>query len=245
MLRRPIFCVPRSDAVRRAAQYLSRIGLPVTYKAAPDVSHILLPVPSFTAGDGFLAHLLTDLPEGVIVSGGYLESPLLHGYRTVDFLNDPYYLAENAAITSSCAITMLKSNGIHMLKGIRILVIGWGRIGKCLCRLLEKDGAEITVAVRKDADRAMIRALGCRSISIEDAKQELFHYDAILNTVPEMVLPEMDTKPDAIILELASRPGMRGENIIDARGLPGKMAPERSGELIAKTFIRLSLGKEQ
>ena len=245
MLRRHILCVPRSDAVHRAAQYLSGIGLPVTYKAAPDISHILLPVPSFAAGDGFLAHLLADVPDNVVISGGFLDRPLLGSYRTIDFLKDPFYLAQNAAITASCAITMLKSNTACALKDIRILIVGWGRIGKCLCRLFEKEGARVTVAVRKEADRAMIQALGCRGISIEDAKQELSHYDAILNTVPEMVLPEMDTKPDAIILEQASRPGMRGENIIDARGLPGKMAPERSGELIAKTFIRLSLGKEQ
>ena len=59
-----------------------------------------------------------------------------------------------------------------------------------------------------------------------------------------MVLPDMNTKADAVILELASKPGMAGANIIDARGLPSKMAPAASGELIAKTFIRLSLGKE-
>ena len=44
-----------------------------------------------------------------------------------------------------------------------------------------------------------------------------------------------------LLLELASRPGMSGSKIIDGRGLPGKMAPVRSGRLIAETFIRLSL----
>lgn len=242
MLRRPILCVTRSEAIRCAAQYLANAGLPITYKAAPDISHVLLPVPSFAAGDSYLAHLLTDLPDDAVISGGFLDTPLLHGRQTVDFLKDPYYLAENAAITASCAIRMLNRTSFS---GYRVLVLGWGRIGKCLCRLLEREGADLTVAVRKDADRAMIQALGIRSISIEDARQELYHYDAILNTVPEMILPHMDSKPGAVILELASNPGMRGANIVDARGLPGRMAPEASGELIAKTFIRLSLRKEQ
>ena len=245
MLRRPILVVPRSDAVHYAAQYLADIGLPVTRKAAPDISHVLLPVPSFATGESYLAHLLTDLPDDVLVSGGFLDTPLLHSYRTIDFLKDPYYLARNAAITASCAVRMLKDRGLHSLKDRQILVIGWGRIGKCLCRLLDHEGASLTVAVRKDTDRAMIRALGFRGISIEGAKQELRRYDAILNTVPEMVLPDIDVKPDAVILELASKAGMGGANIIDARGLPGKMAPQESGELIANTFIRLSLGKEQ
>ena len=244
MIRRPILCVQRSEAIRYAAQYLAGLGLHVTFKPAPDIAHILLPVPSFNAGYSYLPHLLADLPDDVVVSGGFLDNPLLSGLRTVDFLKDPYYLAANAAITASCAIRMLRDRGCSLSKGSRILLIGWGRIGKCLCRLLDKAGAEISVAVRKDTDRAIIRALGLRSISIEDAKQELYRYDAILNTVPVMVLPNMDVKPDAVILELASKPGMSGAGILDARGLPGKMAPEQSGELIARTFIRLSLGKE-
>ena len=242
MLRRPILCVPRSDAVRSAAQYLADAGLPLTYKPAPDISHVLLPVPSFGNGEGYLAHLLTDLPADAIISGGFLDTPLLQGYQTIDFLKDPYYLAENAAITASCAIRMLDRIS---LKGSRVLIVGWGRIGKCLCRLLDAEGADLSVAVRKYADRAMIRALGWRGISIEDARQELHHYDAILNTVPEMVLPDMDVKANAVILELASKSGMSGGHIINARGLPAKMAPEATGRLIAKTFVRLSLGKEQ
>ena len=50
----------------------------------------------------------------------------------------------------------------------------------------------------------------------------------------------MVTKADAVAVELASTPGMAGDNIISALGLPGKMAPESSGKLIAETFLRLS-----
>lgn len=239
-----ILCLQRSEAIRYAARLLSDIGLEVTHKAAPDITHMLLPVPSFPTGDEYLAHLLADLPEDVTISGGNLHSGLLRTYRTVDFLKDPYYLAENAAITASCAIEIVEKRRGTSLSGCPVLVIGWGRIGKCLCRLLNEAGAKVTVAARKDADRAMIRALGCRSIPIGDAAAELMRYQVILNTVPAMVLPDMVTRDDAVILELASKPGMSGSNIIDARGLPSKMAPTASGKLIAETFIRLSLGKE-
>jgi len=240
-----VLCIPRSEAVRRAGEYLSEMGLHVTRKAAPDVTHLLLPVPSFPTGDEYLAHILADLPENVIVSGGNLSSLLLKNYAAVDFLQDPYYLAENAAITASCALKIVESKLNDQLPGHTVLIVGWGRIGKCLCRLFEKKGAAVTVAVRKDTDRAMIAALGCRGISIEDAAKETGRYDVIINTVPAMVLPEMDAKVDAVILELASRPGMSGNNIIDCRGLPNKMAPAESGRLIANTFIRLVLGEEE
>lgn len=240
-----ILCIPRSEAARRAGEYLSEMGLHVTRKAAPDVTHLLLPVPSFPAGDGYLPHILADLPENVIVSGGNLSSLLLKNYATVDFLQDPYYLAENAAITAACALEIVENKLKAPLDGREILIVGWGRIGKCLCRLFEKRGSVVTVAARKDSDRAMIRVLGCRSVSIDGAAKHLQHYDVIVNTVPVLVLPDMDAKADAVILELASKPGMSGGNIINGRGLPGKMAPEASGRLIAETFVRLSLGKEE
>lgn len=245
MVQGTIVCIERSEAVRQAAKELRELGLPVVSKAAPDASYVLLPVPSFPNGDGYLAHILADLPDDVIISGGNLHSELLRSYRTVDFLKDPYYLAENAAITASAAMGIIQKRLKRPLSGCAVLVIGWGRIGKCLWKILREAGAHVTVAVRKDADRAMIRALGSRSISIADAAGELMRYGVIVNTAPEMVLPDMVTQPDCVVLELASQPGMSGANIIDGRGLPGKLAPKASGKLIARTFIRLTLGKEQ
>ena len=244
MFKGTILCLPRSEAIRHAQMYLSEMGLRITQKPAPDISHVLLPVPSFSSSDEYLAHILGALPDDVIISGGNLTSPLLEGYATVDFLQDPYYLAQNAAITASCALQIAESERGMSLDGCAALVVGWGRIGKCLCRLLEKEGANITVAARKDSDRAMVTALGCRSISIEAAAAESDRYDVIMNTAPALVLPNIKQKEGAVTLELASKPGMSGKNILNCRGLPGKMAPEVSGRLIAETFVRLSLGKE-
>lgn len=241
MFKGTVLCVQRSEAIRHAAEYLSGLGISVTEKCDPDVTHLLLPVPSFSGGDEYLAHLLTKLPDDVIISGGNLNSPLLEGYVAVDFLQDPYYLADNAAITAECAVQILENKFGCSLAGKRALIIGWGRIGKCLGVLLQKQGADVTIAARKSADLAMVRALGYRSIHISETAEETGRYDMILNTVPVLLFPNIAAKPEAVILELASKPGMTGENIISARGLPGKLAPAKSGKLIAETFIRLSL----
>ena len=129
MLQGTVLCVQRSEAIRYATRFLADMGISVTEKCAPDVSHILLPVPSFSKGDEYLAHLLTKLPDDVIISGGNLNSPLLEGYCCVDFLQDPYYLADNAAITAECAIKILEKQLETDLKNNQVLVIGWGRIG--------------------------------------------------------------------------------------------------------------------
>ena len=88
---------------------------------------------------------------------------------------------------------------------------------------------------------AMIHALGYRSLNLQDAAVELPRFDLILNTIPVLLFPQAVIKDGAIVLELASKPGITGPAVIDARGLPGKLAPEQSGKLIAKTFIRLSI----
>jgi len=63
----------------------------------------------------------------------------------------------------------------------------------------------------------------------------LQNYRVIYNTVPSMVFP--DTPKDALKIDLASKLGLGGEDVIWARGLPGKKAPESSGALIARSII--------
>ena len=58
----------------------------------------------------------------------------------------------------------------------------------------------------------------------------------ILNTVPVMVLPNCHER--CLKIDLASMPGIGGEDVLWARGLPGKDAPEASGELIARTVLK-------
>ena len=240
MFKGTVLCIPRSDAVRVAATILSELGICITRKCEPDVTHVLLPVPSFPNGDEYLAHYLTELPDDVIISGGNLTSPLLEQYITVDFLQDPWYLAENAAITADCALQIIERE-IPATDGCKVLVLGWGRIGKCISRLLQRKGFDVTVAARNHQDLAMLKALGYSFVATSDADSEISRYNLIVNTVPELILPNAGAKTEGLILELASKPGITGGNIITARGLPGKMAPERSGKLIAETFIRLSI----
>ena len=234
-----ILCIPRNDAIVHAETYLADAGFHVIRTPAPDVTHLLLPVPSFPTGDGYLAHILGDLPEHVIVCGGNLSSHLLENHCTVDFLADSYYLCENAAITARCAVKLLQSK--ISISGCRVLILGWGRIGKCLGFLLRDLGAEVSISARKPEDLALIKALGFSSIPTHTVYKETHRFDSILNTVPAMILPECNWNNTCIPIELASSPGMCGDGIISARGLPGRLAAAESGRLIAETFLRLAI----
>lgn len=241
-----------SGALRHAGEYLTRQGYNIERHPGPNITHLLLPVPSLEAdgrikGGADLAELLSQLPENITVIGGNLSHPCLQGYKTVDFLQDPLYLAQNAAITAHCAVKVALARLPVTLQGCPVLVIGWGRIGKCLAALLKAMGAMVTVAARKESDRAMLRALGYETEVTDKLSFGLTRYRVIFNTVPLTVLTKEKVcfcSPDCLKIDLASKLGIVGEDVIWARGLPGKDAPETSGNLIARTCIRLAAGKE-
>ena len=200
-------CPPGNAATEYAAGYLTEAGVCVTDSPGPETTHLLLPVPTRS---------FDDLPEDVVIVGGNLHC--LPGYKTIDLLKDPEYLAQNAAITARCAIGLIGKE----LADLPVLILGWGRIGKCLGKFLADAGAKVTIAARQAADVALISALGYEGVFIHQAAPLLPKFGAVLNTVPAMVLPAFQCAPDCVLLELASRPGMAGNHIITASGLPGK-----------------------
>ncbi len=241
-----------APALLAAGDYLARRGENVTYEPSRDVTHLVLNVPSFDPS-GLLKggihpeDVLSQLPNNVAVIGGNLEQACLSGRPCIDLLSDPQYLAINAAITADCAIRIAAANLPVVLSSCPMLIIGWGRIGKCLACKLKSAGAEVTVAARKETDRATVLSLGMLSRNTENLDFGLSHYRVIFNTVPVPVLTARQTgncRKDCIKIDLASRQGILCDDVIWARGLPGKDAPESSGKLIAKTILRLTEGKE-
>lgn len=225
-----------------AIRQLTNAGCHFAHSAGQAVTHLLLPVPSLDAdgsikGGEPLAGLLQKLPQDIRVIGGNLPEI---GRQTYDLLKDPGYVAENAYITAHCAVRLILDRLPMPLRGQKVLVIGWGRIGKCLAALLKGLEAAVTVAARKETDRAMLRALGYGTVPIEGLCSD--GYRVILNTVPVMVLPQCNDK--CLKIDLASKPGIGGSDVLWARGLPGKDAPEASGELIARTVLNY-LNKER
>ena len=240
MVNNRFYMLGHTAALSVAAQQLEALGISFTPSPDDAVTHLLLPVPAFAPdgsvkGGGNLQAALAELPKTVCVIGGNLDHPALSGYQTVDLLKDPFYVTQNAQITAHCAIRLAMQQLPVTFDKLPTLVIGWGRIGKCLARLLKDLGADVTVACRKDTDRAMLQALGYRAVSTQALSGK--PYRVIFNTAPEMVLPY---SPDGILkIDLASRPGIGGTDVLQARGLPGKDAPESSGMLIAQTIARL------
>lgn len=233
-----------SPALVHARNLLASWGYQFASPDEKSISHLLLPVPSIDEkgkirGGSFLADELCSISKDTTIMGGFLPKT---NNPSVDFLEDAYYITENASITAHCAIKFILQNANYTLKEIPILIIGWGRIGKCLSQLLKGMGAIVTVAVRKESDCALLQTLGYQGIM-----QHTLHpanFRIIINTVPAPILTNSDETKNSFCLDLASERGILGDHVYWKRGIPGLMAPESSGMLIAKTALRYALGKE-
>lgn len=242
MIDKRVICMGVTPASDCAASCLRSEGWEVSSKPDRSVPHLLLDVPSF--GPGRLEHpdsLLSVLPKETVIYGGNLRLPSAEDFRVVDFLKDEFYLAENAAITADCALQVAAPHLSCTFSNLPVLVIGWGRIGKCLGNRLKAMGANVTISARKVTDLAMLGALGYRFLHTHYLGETLPQYRLVFNTVPECVLDEGLSAflKNCVKIDLASEKGIHGNDVVWARGLPGIHAPETSGRLIAKTFLRL------
>ena len=145
-----IYAAGYSPAFSYCTQALKEAGYSIASEPCMQITHLLLPVPSFTPdgsiiGGGNLHTLLTLLPEDIVVIGGNLDCPELIDYSCIDLLEDPIYLALNAQITAHCAVKLAVNQLPVTLNTCDVLVIGWGRIGKYLAQLLKQIGSNVTV----------------------------------------------------------------------------------------------------
>lgn len=147
----------------------------------------------------------------------------------------------NAALTAEGAVALLRPEA--GLSGAHVLVLGYGRIGRLLCRELQKTGALVTVAARSAEQRAWAAAEGSESTPLEALAGKLGGFDILINTIPAPVLTEALLRlvsPGALLLELASAPGgidaaaahEQGLRYLRAPGLPAKFAPARAAEIL-------------
>ena len=192
----------------------------------------------FSAEQHAFPALLASAPPGLPVLAGKAPEALRSVCRRQKLALHDYFLREdftlrNAELTAEGALGLLLQ-GDNALRGSRVLIVGFGRIGRLLAVKLRALGAEVTVAARKSEDRLLAECLGCKAIPLSLAAGDL-RWDAVVNTVPSQIFgaAELEKFGSARMIELASPPygfdfeavAAVGKQIDLASGLPGKTAP--------------------
>lgn len=153
----------------------------------------------------------------------------------------------NAISTAEGAIELVMHHTDRTIQGSKVLIIGFGRIGKVLAKKLVGLSAHVTCTARKEEDLAWIKAYGYQERNSNALGENLSEYDVIINTVPHLILTTERleyVRKDCLLMDLASAPGgmdqqtvkERKLNYIWALALPGKVAPVTSAEFIKDTI---------
>lgn len=224
-----------------------------------DAEAALLPVPSvkkkgflhtpLSEGSVSLTALTDAMPKSTAVFlWGVQNCPLPDSPRVVDLEKDEQLQTENALLTAEAALCLAMQHAKRSFCAARVAVVGYGRIGRALCRMAKALGAEVTVVAREGKSKEAARRAGFSLASPEETA--LFaETDLIFNTVPAPILAKncfWGMPRHLLYLELASKPGvltpdaatLLGQKVIDGAGLPGKFFPFDAGRRLAEAVLR-------
>ena len=244
------------------------IGCDSPEQAIDGAAAVILPLPASTDGSTLnspsdlaqnrikLSRIAGLMREGGILIGGKLPDALCQvarakGIKCIDYFAVETLQIKNAYITAEAALSIAMNSLGKSVADSRFAITGYGRIASQLAALLRKLGASVTVAARKESDRAYAECIGCDSLEIrEDNGKGRWYdpikhgYDVLFNTVPDWLfdrefLKTLDKR--TFIIDLASAPGgvdvcaakELSANVLWATSLPGKYAPESAGRIIS------------
>ena len=189
------------------------------------------------------------IPGGIILAGKSDDRlrRLFPDNVILEYMSREELCLKNAVPTAEGAVQTALEELPVTLSGMRVLIVGMGRIGTALAAILKGFGADITAAVRNERGTAKARLAGIKSIRTEDIRAG---YGLVFNTVPGLVfsrekLAEFGSR--TLFIDLASKPGgidfeaarELGIKTVWALGLPGRTAPVTAGEMIAETVLEM------
>ena len=168
----------------------------------------------------------------------------------IDLQKREEFTVLNTISTAEGTIQIAMEETQRTIHGSNVLVMGFGRIGKVLAKMLDGIGAKVYCEARKNEDIAWIKAYGYEPIHLNNLNENLHKFDVIINTIPFQILDEERlnlVKKDVVLIDIASNPGgidrivakKKELKLIWALSLPGRVAPLTSAEFIQETIYHV------
>lgn len=202
-----------------------------------------------------LSQVLDHMRPGQVLCGGMVSPEVREageraGLQVFDYYAREECMVANAVPTAEGAVQVAMEQMPFTLHSGRVLVLGFGRVGKLTAHRMRALGARVTVAAADYGDLAWAAAYNYESIRLEELACELGGFQLIVNTIPAQVLDARRlawVDPAVFILDLASAPGgvdlIRGEelglHILQAPGLPGRTAPVTAAAAIRDSIYHI------
>jgi len=233
-------------------------------EAVQDVDVVIGPIPlssnnveintPFSDNTVTLEELSKKVEEKILIAGNikseFYSLKQNEKINIIDLLDREELVVLNTISTAEGAIQIAMEETPRTIHGSKVLVLGFGRVGKILANMLKGIGADVYCEARKNVDLAWIKAYGYNPVRLNELEGCLNQFDIIINTIPSIVLDEENLKllnQECLIIDLASNPGgvdrtvakRLGIKTIWALSLPGKVAPLTSAEFIKDTMYNI------
>lgn len=192
------------------------------------------------------------IPENTIFFAGKIEKDIREKLEEkniiyVDLLDREEMAVLNAIPAAEGAVELIIKSIPRTIHNSRILILGYGRIGKVLANILKGFGADVWAGARKYSDLSWIEANGVKPVHTRDLERYVSDMNVIVNTIPNQIITAdilNKLRPDCYLIDLASKPGgidfehakKIGLQVDWALSLPGKVAPLTAAEIIKKTI---------
>jgi dipicolinate synthase subunit A len=173
-----------------------------------------------------------------------------HNVNLVEVAEDDEIAIRNSIPTAEGALQIAMEELPITIHGCSAVVVGFGRVGETMARVLLALRAKTFVCARSLSQLARADEMGASTLHTSSMPKVLRDADVVFNTVPAIVLTENVLKcmrPGSLIIDLASAPGgtdfeaasKLGIKAILALGLPGKVAPKTAGKILADSVPQL------
>ena len=197
--------------------------------------------------------LFINSKENVLIFSG-ISTPNLDKMLEVSnrecvyMMKDKDVIQKNALPTAEGVLADVINNTDCTLTDSKILVFGYGNVGRVIVLYLSFFNSDICVSIIDDNDKKDLDNLGIKcfySNCISDLVSHISDADVIINTVPSTIIDDdliKYIKRDCYVLDIASHPHGINREVLDEffiknklyLGIPGKVAPKTSGKILCK-----------
>lgn len=210
---------------------------------------ILLPIPTtrdnkyISGTDVALSSVTTLITEDCAVVGYNLPQKVREwaesvGARIFDAAFDEEFLLENARLTANGTLGYVLTEFDRDVADLSFGVVGYGRIGREISRLLLLLGASVRVYTTRPSVALELGEAGVEAEVISPFT-DFSSLDILINTAPARQIDEERLPPNIEIIDLASgsifEPSGR---LTKLPSIPDKMYPKSAGRLYAEAILR-------
>ena len=184
---------------------------------------------------------------------GTISSNIYEKYKDVeiiDIMKNEKLAILNTIATAEGAIKEIIENTQVNVHGSKIMILGFGRVGKTLAKKLDGLSAKITVVSKEEEELAWAEVYGYTNMQLNKIEDVIKDYDVIVNTIPHIILQGdilQKINKDTLLLDLASGEGGINKeeaqenkiNLIKALGIPGKISPITTAKILKETIYEI------